>query len=620
MKLRKELYLFVIGLFMLTVNITKAQTPTPTPNPVVTENELKGSDKWKIPCTGTGCAGQLPALSREIEGYASHTSINKGSSTPITFYVNLSDGSTTFSMHFYRMGWYQGKGARLIFERNNIAGKHQPLSQSDSGTGLLECNWTLGPAADGNYQWSVPSTVVSGVYLVKLISANNNASYIIFTVRDDARASDILFQTSDTTWQAYNYYPGNRDTPPNPFPPNSPDPIETFTSSYSGMSLYQLGFGRSLPPGVKQGRKVSFNRPYLPDNFRIELSAGQFFNWEYNMVRWLEQNGYDVSYISNVDTHTATDLTNGIFAPTRHKLFLSVGHDEYYSWDMRDNLEQARNRSTNPMNLGFFSANTSFWQIRFDKSSATNTAPADTDNRTIIAYKEYARNPTAAAADPYFNDDAPGANQDLTNNYKITNRWRDNLSVNPGTCPTSGLGCYKQPEDELIGVQYSYLFNQIWTQDSNDSGGVCSYGFCSAVGDLTIPATNCPVWLCSGMTQNLGGYYNLGSLIGYEADRKFRDYTGRTLRIIGNSEVFNPNDIFAGYTGYNSHLTFFAMSGGGKVFASGTIQYSWGLDDYSPVNYQTQAPYHDVLTNANAQTFTTNMLNQCLLSSSACSF
>lgn len=606
---------------MMTVNTTIAQTPTPTPNPIQIENALTGTTGWQIPCPGAECARQKPALSRKIEGYASATSVNVGET--ITFYVNLSDTSTTFNLQIYRMGWYGGDGGRLILERNNIAGKHQPLSQSDPDTGLIECNWTLGPAADSNYQWNVPTSAVSGVYIAKIVSvAKNNASYIIFVVRDDARATDIVFQTSDTTWQAYNYYPGNREVTP---PANPPDPTNTYSVEYSGMSLYnQRTFGRQLQPivngeGVRQGRRVSFNRPYLPDNFLIEKSAGQFFSWEYNMVRWLERNGYDVSYISDIDTHSANNL-NGRFSAGKHKLFLSVGHDEYYSWEMRENLEQARNRGINPMNLGFLSANTSFWQIRLDKSSATNTAPADTDYRTITAYKEYARDGNAAAADPYF------TNSNSADNYLITNEWRKNLD-NTGTCPGGGSSCYKKPEDELLGVQYSFPFNQ-QVNYPNDSGGVCPIGeFCSATGILKIPVSNCPTWLCDGVTAQ-SGFYNLGSLIGYEADRIFplnaADYAASRsiFKTIGDSDVFNIIGDQKVDTLYNSHMVYFKMQNGGKVFSTGTVQYSWGLDDYAPVNYVTGVRLHPVMTNANAQNFTTNMLNQCLLNnaSGACQF
>ena len=50
---------------------------------------------------------------------------------------------------------------------------------------------------------------VSGIYVAKLKRADTGgASHIVFIVRDDARQADVLVQTSDTTWQAYNQYGG----------------------------------------------------------------------------------------------------------------------------------------------------------------------------------------------------------------------------------------------------------------------------------------------------------------------------------------------------------------------------------------------------------------------------
>ncbi len=99
---------------------------------------------------------------------------------------------------------------------------------------------------------------------------NGGASHIFFIVRDDASTAPLLFQTSDTTWQAYNDYGGN--------------------SLYTGNPV-----GRAY--------KVSYNRPF---NTRV-VDSGQdwVFSAEYPMVRWLESNGYDVSYISGIDSHRA---------------------------------------------------------------------------------------------------------------------------------------------------------------------------------------------------------------------------------------------------------------------------------------------------------------------------
>ena len=151
------------------------------------------------------------------------------------------------------------------------------------------------------------------------------ASHIVFVVRNDASTSDMLFQTSDTTWQAYNDYGGN--------------------------SLYE---------GSPAGRayKVSYNRPF---DTNAETPEDFVWNAEYPMVRFLEANGYDVSYTTGIDTDRRGNLI------TNHKTFLSVGHDEYWSGGQRANVEAARAAG---VNLAFFSGNEVFWKTRWENSIA----------------------------------------------------------------------------------------------------------------------------------------------------------------------------------------------------------------------------------------------------------
>ncbi len=167
--------------------------------------------------------------------------------------------------------------------------------------------------------------------------------------------SDLLFQTPDTTWQAYNQYGGN--------------------------SLY------GIPPCWESCRafKVSYNRPF---NTAAVTPQTWLFSTEYPMVRWLEANGYDVSYISGVDTDRLGPSTI-----QHHKVFLSVGNDEYWSGQQRANVEAARAAG---VHLAFFSGNAIFWKTRWE-SSIFGTAPS---YRTLVTYKETLANAVIDPADP----------------------------------------------------------------------------------------------------------------------------------------------------------------------------------------------------------------------------
>jgi hypothetical protein len=237
-----------------------------------------------------------------------------------------------------------------------LMSRRQPVPVMIGTNGLFDC--LNQPVSSNNWQSSytltIPSNWVSGVYVARLTTGTNvtpqttgKQSYIIFVVREDARSSDLLYQASVTTWQAYNPWGGSSIYP------------------YPSRSICNPASGEST------GGTVSFNRPYAGATCNAYLhygaGAGEFFTlinnggpglgWECNMVRWLERQGYDVAYSTSIDTHRACPANKGI------KAFLSVGHDEYWSGMMRTNVESARDRG---VNLGFFCANCCYWQIHFD--------------------------------------------------------------------------------------------------------------------------------------------------------------------------------------------------------------------------------------------------------------
>ena len=338
-------------------------------NPTQSENAKPGSSDWEIT--------QI-AVSGEIGGYASRTSVNRGEQ--IQLFVDTAD--PTYTIDVFRMGWYGGVGARRIIPAISRIGTRQVIPTPDPGTGMVECNWvdpytlTTSNASDST-EWP------SGVYLARLTGSSGKQNYIVFTVRDDARASDFLFLCATNTYQAYN--------------------------NWGGKSIYDFN---STGP---RASKVSYNRPYAIRPYNTQLDgAGDFLRrWEYNMARFLEREGYDVAYTTDVDAHVNARSLHP------HKGLLIVGHNEYWSWEMRQNVIAARDTG---VDLGFFSANNCFFQIRYEPSSLTGDA-----NRTIVCYKD-------ATTDPYVLD------SDLSNDHLVTVTWR--------AAPVN------LPEGVFIGIQY----------------------------------------------------------------------------------------------------------------------------------------------------------------------
>ena len=305
-------------------------------NYVQLENAKPGTSDWRVINPGFA--------SGAIEGYASLTSVNRGGR--IQFFVNTVD--PTYTLEVFRIGYYQGLGGRRMTAPVTLAGIRQPIPSPDPVTGLIECQWTNPYALDIPVDPD-PTVWMSGVYYVKLTGSSGRQQYIHFVVRDDGRAANLLLAEAVTTAQAYNVW--------------------------GGKSLYGTIANRGDTANAAD--KVSFDRPYYGDE---TYGAGNFSDqndfavYEWGMVQFLEQNGYDVSYATNLDVDRDANLL------LSHKAFLSVGHDEYWSWAMRDHVEQARDSG---VNLGFFSANTSYWQVRFENAVSTS-APM----RVMVGYKE----------------------------------------------------------------------------------------------------------------------------------------------------------------------------------------------------------------------------------------
>jgi hypothetical protein len=287
-------------------------------NAITRENQRPGTTDWLLRNHQEVRPGtQTWRREKAIEGYCSHASIRPGET--LTVHVST-DPAAPFRLDVYRMGYYGGKGGRHVLTKGPLSGTPQP-TPADGPKALIECRWKPALTID------IPKDWVSGVYLGKLTALDSQAeSYVVFIVRDDRRA-DLLFQCSDLTWQSYNRWPAWR-------------------------SLYDFGDNKWH---TRAGNDVGFDRPYaiyyngLPAHtLPITNGSGEFLLWEFPLAFWLEKEGYDVTYISNLDTHADG---KGLL---RGKGFLSVGHDEYWTQQMYDNVARARDEG---VGIAFLSGN-----------------------------------------------------------------------------------------------------------------------------------------------------------------------------------------------------------------------------------------------------------------------
>lgn len=292
----------------------RGKTSVSSPADVIRrENQRPGTRDWLL--TKTQIDPKTKYRCPWIEGYCSRTSVRASDSLDIFVSTNP---ESEFTLDVYRMGFYGGNGGREVLRLGPFQGRVQPDPPIGRNR-LRECQWSPSTTI------TIPRDWLSGVYLGKLTALRDGLqSYVIFIVRDD-RPADFIFQCSDTTWQAYNRWP------------------DQFALYDNGKEHWYCG------PKVD----VSFDRPYGKYcqilDAPLSTGSGEWFLWEFPLAYWMEAQGYDVTYISNLDTHSDP---RGL---RRAKGLLSVGHDEYYSLEIYQNLRRA---IANGLNVAFLSGNT----------------------------------------------------------------------------------------------------------------------------------------------------------------------------------------------------------------------------------------------------------------------
>lgn len=295
-------------------------------------------------------------MAAAIEGYASVASAGPGDT--VDFHVRAAAAASHFTMQICR------RGLSDTAVQTSSGDAFVPGDQDDASLAVSGCRW---PAVDG-CRLVIPNGWPSGYYVAK-VSSGSAYSEIPFFVRSGSpgSTSNVLVKMSDTTVQAY--------------------------TGWGGRSLYSSPFSP----------QISFDRPY--DDMSL------FERYQLPFLQWAEKNGYAFDYCSSLDLHLNPQILGD------YRLLISIGHDEYWSFEMREQVEAF---VATGGNVCFLSANTCYWQARFAFSNG---------GRIMYCYKE-----TEAGAghpDPVRDDPR-----------KVTVRWYESPA--------------NRPETKLTGVSYKY--------------------------------------------------------------------------------------------------------------------------------------------------------------------
>ncbi|HEV2635754.1 MAG TPA: N,N-dimethylformamidase beta subunit family domain-containing protein [Actinocrinis sp.] len=300
-----------------------------------------GDPDWRLTSAGPPNA---------IEGYTDKVSVRPGEQ--VGLYASTT--GTSFTVRAYRVGWYGGAQAALVWQSGPVPGRAQAAPQYAAPTRTVSAAWeqSLSFSTTG---WP------EGAYLLRMDADNGHQRYIPFVVRSATAAGKVLLMHAPATWQAYN--------------------------TWNGYDLYQG------PDGNYGTRSyvVSFDRPY------DDVGAVKFLTYERAVVVLAERLGLPLAYTTGLDVHADRSVLDGASA------IVSLGHDEYWTPEQRQYVTAARDAGTN---LAFLGANTCFRRIQF------RDTPLGT-NRAVACYKSsYTKDPLYPAQPDLVTTDfrvAPGA-------------------------------------------------------------------------------------------------------------------------------------------------------------------------------------------------------------------
>jgi hypothetical protein len=303
---------------------------------VIAENQRQGTTAWQIQGPPQG----------QIAGFANQVFARTGDAVSIF----VSTDAPIYHVDAYRMGYYGGAGARLVWSSAPLPGRAQPTCPVAPVVNMVHCDgWMPSLSLRVNPDWP------PGDYLLKLVGSGGQQSYVPLTVSDPASHAAYLIKNDVYTWQAWN--------------------------PFGGYDFYS-GIGRCPPniyPLCTRARVVSFDRPYA-----YGQGAGDFLGSEYPLIRLVEQQGLDVAYATDFNVEEDPGLLR------EHRALLSLGHDECWSLGERLAAEAAERQG---VNMVFFAASPVLRHVRIQPSPL---GPA----REVVDYRDSTADPLNGRGDP----------------------------------------------------------------------------------------------------------------------------------------------------------------------------------------------------------------------------
>ncbi|MFF7969866.1 N,N-dimethylformamidase beta subunit family domain-containing protein [Streptomyces sp. NPDC007905] len=293
-----------------------------------TEQDAPGTADWRIRSAGPPDA---------VTGYTDQVSVVPGQECGL----HVSTTAASFRVSAFRVGWYGGKQARLVWASPRIPGRAQPAPHLLSATRTVRADWPVTLSLDTT-GWP------EGAYLLRLESDTGHQRHVPLIVRSTEGAGRTVLLHAPATWQAYN--------------------------RWGGYSLYAGSSGAYATRSLA----VGFDRPYDGNG------AEKFLVYEWALVVLAERLRIPLAYTTGVDVHRDPSVLSGAHA------VVCLGHDEYWTPEQRAHVTRARDAGTN---VAFLGANTCFRRVRLEDGERAEA-------RTVVCYKTSYRADPYYSSDP----------------------------------------------------------------------------------------------------------------------------------------------------------------------------------------------------------------------------
>jgi hypothetical protein len=447
------------------------------------------------------------ATEQRVWGYVDRHSFDPGETFRLMLSAMPGTPGVSGLVEIYRIGYEPGGDRRLVWRSDTVTVSPYRARRAGRDSVLLDhAAAALGPAWPPSVTISQTDGWETGYYSVDFVCADSwrDADIAFIVVTDPRRAGDVLVKLSTATYQAYN--------------------------KWGGHSLYD----DDDDPLEARGTMVSFDRP----------TRSEFWEWEYYFVLWIEnlarEEGFSVSYATNFDVATEEAFTSN------YKLFVSVGHDEYWS---KEEFDRTYKRIfALGGNTLFLGANTAYWRVRY----VDVNAPCNKQGRQMVCYK--------STGDPIRVPE--GVDREL----HLTRRFRD---------------AARTPESMLMGVAYqSNLKNRHHLHPR--------YAYYVQRTDLPLFAGtgyqkgDCLAWIIGHEWDNRdpeAAYSPPGESVVEGARRLWREDSSilqpipeERIQVVFAGDVVDVH----GRKG-RAEAVYFESPAGAKVFSSGTNRWTWGL-------------------------------------------